>query len=116
MIEGFNIPIPQRLTLIRITASLSLIISIFLSLNLWCGERYFPLVSLYKSGNLLTPYDYLVTGIFLLLIAGSLFLNKHRLLLLIALITGAILVSMDLSRLQPWFYIYFTILFVIVFY
>jgi hypothetical protein len=116
MIEGFNIPIPQRLTLIRITASLSLIISIFLSLNLWCGERYFPLVSLYKLGNLLTPNDYLVTGIFLLLIAGSLFLNKHRLLLLMALITGAVLVSMDLSRLQPWFYIYFTILFVIVFY
>ena len=116
MTEGFNIPIPQRLILIRITVSLSLIISIFLSLNLWCGERYFPLVSLHQSGNLLTPYDYLVTGIFLLLIAGSLFFNKHRLLLLIALVIGTVLISMDLNRLQPWFYIYFTILFVIVFY
>lgn len=116
MIEGLKIPIPQRLLLIRVTICISLIISIILSLNLWAGERLFPYAPAYEPFFIKAPYDYFIVGFFMLLIVASLFLKKHRLLIFLALLIGATMVFYDLNRLQAWFYIYFSFLFVLMFY
>lgn len=116
MIEGLTIPIPQRLLLIRVTICISLIISVLLSFHLWGGERLFPYAPAYEQFFIKAPYDYFVVGFFMLLIVASLFLKKHRLFIFLALLIGATMVFYDLNRLQPWFYIYFSFLFVLMFY
>jgi hypothetical protein len=116
MIEGLTIPIPQRLLLIRVTLCISLVISVLLTLNLWGGERLFPYVSVFDISYIRAPYDYLIISFFLLLIIGSLFLKKHRLLIFFALLLATAMVLFDLNRLQPWFYIYCAFLFVLMFY
>ncbi len=116
MIEGLSIPIPQRLLLIRVTVCVSLVISVLLTFSLWAGERFFPYATPLKTDLIQTPYDYLVVSLFLLFIIASLFLRKQRLFIFLSLLTGAALVLFDLNRLQPWLYIYFSFLFVLMFY
>ncbi len=116
MIEGLSIPIPQRLLLIRVTVCVSLIISIFLTFNLWGGQRSFPYAPAFDLSYIKAPYDYFFVAFFLLFIFGSLFLKKHRLLIFLALLLGAAMVIFDMNRLQPWFYIYCAFLFVLMFY
>ncbi|MDP3557103.1 MAG: hypothetical protein Q8T03_06990 [Bacteroidota bacterium] len=116
MIEGLTIPIHQRLLLIRVTVCISLVISVLLSFNLWAGDRIFPYAGVINIDFIRSPFDYLVIGFFLIFIVGSLFLKKHRLLIFVALIIATFLVLVDMNRLQPWFYIYCTFLFVVMFY
>ncbi|MEO6305929.1 MAG: hypothetical protein ABIP51_22475, partial [Bacteroidia bacterium] len=116
MIEGLTIPIPQRLLMIRVTICVSLIISVFLSFNLWGGERLFPYSAHFETGFIKAPYDYFIIGFFLLFIIASLFLKKYRLFIFLALLIGTAMVCFDLNRLQPWFYIYSAFLFILMFY
>lgn len=116
MIEGLSIPIPQRLLFIRVTVCVSLIISVFLTLNLWGGERIFPYAPAFDMSYIKAPYDYFLVTFFLLFILGSLFLKKHRLLIFLALLLATLMVIFDMNRLQPWFYIYCAFLFVLMFY
>lgn len=116
MIEGLTIPIPQRLSLIRVTVCISFIVSVLLTFNLWAGPRLFPYVTFFDTAFIKPPYDYFIVSAFILFITASLFLKKQRLLVFLSLIVVGSLVAIDMTRLQSWVYIYFSFLFVLMFY
>lgn len=116
MMEGLQISIPQRMMLVRITLIISLIFSVLLSLNLWGGYRAVPYTSLIGENQLKAPYDFSVIIFLILLWIGSLFLNKQRLIIFLAFLICVALVLFDINRLQPWFYVYNSMLLVFVFY
>ena len=57
MMEGLQISIPQRMLFLRITLIVSLIISVFLSMNLWGGHRTVPYAPLFIENPLRAPFD-----------------------------------------------------------
>lgn len=116
MIDGLKLSIPQRMILVRITLIFSLIISIFLSLDLWGGYRTFPYAPLFGKTFIFPPYDFILSGLAILGWLCSLFLKKHRLFIALSLILGMLLVIGDLNRLQPWFYVYNAMLAIFIFY
>lgn len=116
MMEGLKISIPQRMQLLRVTLVLSMIISVVLSIHLWAGTREIPYTSIISVNWLNSPLDTVFIVLALFCWLSSLFLKRHRLFLFFALIFTAVLVIMDVNRLQPWFYIYSAMLFVFIFY
>lgn len=116
MMNGLQISIPQRMTLLRMLLVISMVISFLLSFNLWAGYRDFPYSRLFGQNYIPAPYDYIPVILLLLIWISSLFFRGERLLLLIAFLISAYLVAMDLNRLQPWFYVYSLMLLVFVFY
>jgi hypothetical protein len=116
IMEGLKISIPRRLFYIRVCVSFGLIISFLLSLNLWGGERYFPDSPVFSNFFLKAPYDYFLVILSILFLLSSLFFEKSRLFIFLALTVNIFLVLFDLNRLQPWFYVYNAILFVLLFY
>lgn len=116
MMDGLQISIPQRMMLLRITLIVSLIVSIFLSLNLWGGERSVPYTSVIGANPIEAPFDFIYIGFSVLLLTASLFLNRQRLFIFLALVINVTLILFDINRLQPWFYIYNAMLAVFLFY
>ena len=116
MMNGLQILIPQRMMLLRITLIVSLIVSVFLSLNLWAGYRVVPYTSLIGDNPIKAPFDFSYIVLIILLWTGSLFLKRHRLLIFFASLISVVLVLFDINRLQPWFYIYNAMLIVFLFY
>lgn len=116
MMEGLQISIPQRMMLLRITLIFSLIISIFLSFNLWGGYKNVPTCSLIDVGLIRAPFDFIFVALAMLSWLASLFLNRHRLFLFFSLALSVFMVLLDINRLQPWFYIYNALLAVFLFY
>jgi hypothetical protein len=116
MMEGLQISIPQRMMLLRITLTFSLMISVLLSLNLWGGYRNVPYAAVVNYSGLRPPFDYLYICLAVLSWAASLFLNKQRLFIFLAFIISALLVLFDVNRLQPWFYIYSVMMAIFIFY
>jgi len=116
MTDGLKLSIPQRMVLIRVTLILSLIISIFLSLNLWGGYRDFPYSPVFGDVFLKAPFDFIACGLAILFWLCSLFLRKERMFIFLALLSCVVLVIHDVNRLQPWFYIYNSMLAVFIFY
>jgi hypothetical protein len=114
--EGLKLTIPQRLFLVRATVTLGLIISFFLSLNLWGGQRYFPSQPLFEEFFLKAPYDYILMGCSVIFLLCSLIFYQTRTFLLLAILVNCFLVMFDLNRLQIWFYVYNAILFIHLFY
>lgn len=116
MINGLQLSIPQRMLHIRITTVLALLISVFLSLNLWAGERSFPYAGIFNEQLLVPPFDYLFVVLAVVLLAGSLLVKRHRLLIFIFLVLALVWLMFDINRCQPWFYTYCFLLLVFVFY
>lgn len=116
MIEGLQISIPQRMKILRVTLILSLLISMLLSWPLWGGERSFPYTPLWFSFRIAPPFDFVYLFLIIVLCMASLFLVKQRLLLFLAILFCAWLAVCDITRLQPWFYIYNALLLILVFY
>ncbi|HOZ87677.1 MAG TPA: hypothetical protein PL029_07965 [Bacteroidia bacterium] len=116
MIDGLRLSIPQRMILLRITLIFSLIISIFLSLNLWGGYRTFPYTPILAKPLVIAPFDFILSGLAILGWLCSLFLKKERLFIFLSFVLCLILVLHDLNRLQPWFFIYNSLLAVFIFY
>lgn len=116
MIDGLKISIPQRIILLRVTLTLALIVSVFLSFDLWAGYRSFAYTPLVKTHPLVTQYDVVIIGFVLLFWLCSLFLKYQRLFIFLAFAVCVFLVLLDLNRLQPWFYIYNSLLIVFIFY
>lgn len=114
--DGLKLSIPQRMKLLRITLILSLIFSIFLSAQLWGGYRTFPYAPVIRDNFLPAPYDLILTVVAVLSWIASMFLNKQRLFIFLSLALCVFLVLLDLNRLQPWFYIYNSLLAVFLFY
>lgn len=116
MIEGLRLNIPQRLALLKSVLLLSLLASVFFSFSLWSGARDFPLAPLWEWA--VAPL-YLHWILFFLLVFfwfAALFSKFPRLFLFLSLLLSFLLVSLDLNRLQPWFYLYSAMLLVLLFY
>jgi hypothetical protein len=116
MMDGLKLSIPQRMKFLRITLTFSLIISIFLSAQLWGGYRSFPYAPVIRNHFIQPPFDVIFTGLAVLFWLASLFLKKQRLFIFMAFALCVLLVLLDLNRLQPWFYIYNSLLAVFIFY
>jgi hypothetical protein len=111
-----QLSIPRRLHYTRIIVTISLIISVLLSLNLWGGDSLFPDKILVNALSPFAPFSTAFTILSLLLLATSLFYKNHRLLIFFALVINLFLILMDYNRLQPWTYVYNAILFILMFY
>lgn len=106
----------HRLQFIKLTVLLGLLCSILLSYNLWGGHRFFPKAHLFSNfQSLQAPYDYLYLIILVLLISIS-FLSQSKIPTLFLILFSLFLCIDDQNRLQPWFYNYILILFVLLFY
>jgi len=113
---GLQFSIPQRLFFIRIIVTIGLIISFFLSVNLWGGQRFFPSIPVFEQFFLKPPFDYALMVLSILFLIGSTIFYHTRSFIFLALLTNCFLVLFDLNRLQPWFYIYNAVLFIFLFY
>ncbi len=116
MIEGLQINIPQRMKLVRITLTLSLVISLLLTFNLWGGHRSFPYSPVFENLRPAAPFDIFFVILLIILLMSSLFVVRLRLIISLAITVSLFLVLGDVNRIQPWFYIYTSMLFVFVFY
>jgi hypothetical protein len=116
MMDGLKLSIPQRMTLLRVALTFSLIVSVVLSAPLWGGYRSFPYAPVIKNNFVQAPYDVIITILAVLCWLASLFLKRQRLFIFLALVLCVLLVLLDLNRLQPWFYIYNSLLAVFIFY
>lgn len=106
----------HRLQFIKLTILVGLLVSVVLSFNLWAGQRFFPKVPFIENYvGLKVPYDYLLLAILLLLIVFT-FLSESKLISFLLILFSVFLCMDDQNRLQPWFYNYMLILFVLLFY
>ena len=114
--EGSKLSISQRINLIRITLILSLLISVFLSLNLWYGDRSFPVTPILQVNWLNSSYDFIWIVLVILFWITSLFLRFQRVFIFLACLFCFFLILFDLNRLQPWFFMYNSLLVMFIFY
>ena len=106
----------HRLQFIKLTVLLGLFCSVVLSYNLWGGPRFFPKAHLFANfQSLQAPFDYLYLILLVILIIVS-FLSQSKIPTLFLILFSAFLCIDDQNRLQPWFYNYILILFVLLFY
>lgn len=106
----------QRLQLIKLTVLIGLLASVLLSLNLWAGQRYFPKATLiHDYFGVSAPYDYIQLAVLILLIIFS-FATQKKFPTLFLILFSMYLCFDDQNRLQPWFYNYILILFILLFY
>ena len=106
----------QRLQLIKLTVLIGLFASVLLSHNLWAGERWFPKTTFVEDYfGVPAPYDYLHLGALLCLIIFS-FSSQKKLPSILLFLFSLYLCFDDQNRLQPWFYNYTLILFILLFY
>ncbi len=116
MIESLQLSIPQRINLIRTTLVISLIVSVLLSLNLWCGNRSFPVAPVFLENWLNPSYDFIWIVLAILFWTASLLFKFQRLFIFLACLLCLLLILFDLNRLQPWFFIYNSLLVMFIFY
>lgn len=116
MIEGLQLSIPHRMSLLRNTIVVALIISMCLSFRLWIETSPFPANVLISETGQSVLVNSSLFGVLFLLLLGSMVLVKQRLLLLLAQLICIAFCLMDINRIQPWFYIYNLMLFVFLFY
>ena len=116
MTEGLQLSLPKRINLIRTTLVLSLLISVLLSLNLWCGDRSFPVTPILQVNWLKSSYDFIWIVLVILFWITSLFLRFQRVFIFLACLFCFFLILFDLNRLQPWFFMYNSLLVMFIFY
>jgi hypothetical protein len=106
----------HRLHFIKLSVLLGLLISVLLSSNLWGGDRYFPKASwLSNYHSIIPPFDYAFLVMLVALIIISAFTHSKIPLILLILFSIFLCID-DQNRLQPWFYNYILILFILLFY
>ena len=116
MTEGLQLSLPKRINLIRTTLVLSLLISVLLSLNLWCGDRSFPVTPILHVNWLNSSFDFIWIVLVILFWITSLFLRFQRVFIFLACLFCFFLILFDLNRLQPWFFMYNSLLVLFIFY
>ncbi|MBK9284559.1 MAG: hypothetical protein IPM51_09610 [Sphingobacteriaceae bacterium] len=112
----FNLTIPRRLRFLTMLLSAALIISIIISWPLWGSAQFYPDDLLIPSLSILSPYSGLLAILSVLFLVVSLFHEKRRIFILCAILINILLVALDFNRLQPWFYIYNSMILLLVFY
>ena len=106
----------HRLHFIKLSVLLGLLTSVLLSYNLWSGDRYFPKASVLSNYHaIIAPFDYMYLVIMVLLIIISA-ISHSKIPLLLLIFFSVFLCIDDQNRMQPWFYNYNLILFILLFY
>ncbi len=106
----------QRLQFIKFTVLIGLFISILLSHNLWVGDRWFPKTTFIDDYfGMPAPYDYIHLLVLIALLFFSFIYQKKAPSILLVLFCVYLCFD-DQNRLQPWFYNYLLILFILLFY
>jgi hypothetical protein len=106
----------QRLQLIKLTVLIGLFVSILLSHNLWAGDRWFPKTTFMDDYfGVPAPYDYIHLIILISLLIFS-FISQKKAPNIFLVLFCLYLCFDDQNRLQPWFYNYILILFILLFY
>ncbi|MDF2448390.1 MAG: hypothetical protein K0R26_894 [Bacteroidota bacterium] len=106
----------QRLQLIKLITLIGLLVSVLCCHHLWAGHRYFPKASILEDfAGVPAPWDYLHLVVLVLLIILS-SLTQKRLPSILLILFSVYLCLEDQNRLQPWFFNYIIILFVLLFY
>ena len=99
---------------LKALASAGTLIGLVLSSHLWVGHRDFPVTPI--APMLAEVPTIINTTLFVVLVcalaATAVFRRPNR-AIVVALLAGALLVCLDQSRLQPWFYEYLLILFAV---
>ena len=113
---GFKLNIFHRLRLIKITVAVGMLLSICCCTNLWAGQRWFPVAPVFNKLYLQPPYDYVFLVLEIILLLALTISSKPRLIIFFILALNLTLILFDQNRLQPWFYLYNCILFVLFFY
>ena len=111
-----NLNIPRRLKLLTNITGLSLVISMLMSWPLWSADTFYPDDLVIPSLSVLSDYSAIFSVFSILLILISLVHERQRLFIFLAIICNVLLVLLDFNRMQPWFYIYNLMLFVLIFY
>ena len=109
-----NVALYKRLRAAKNIIAIGMILSIATSWRLWTNDRFFPQVPMFNFGfeiNQLTSY--ILFGLFGLSIVGLLISRFARPFVIMSLALGIVLVIIDQNRLQPWFYNYILIRFMI---
>ena len=115
MNEGLQIRIPGRMMFSRIALTMAMVLSTLLTYNLWAGDRLFPKASLWAAN----PGRTLEAVLFFTALAcllGSMFFRWQRVLVGCGLAMLLYLASCDVNRVQPWFFVYASMLLVFVFF
>ncbi len=108
--------ITQRLQFIKLTVLAGLFVSVLLSLNLWAGQRWFPKVPVIEGFSGLTaPYDFISIAVLFCLLFVC-FFSRSRKPVWCLLLFCLYLCFEDQNRLQPWFFNYLFVLFILQFY
>ncbi|HQQ94228.1 MAG TPA: hypothetical protein PLQ93_06720 [Bacteroidia bacterium] len=116
MIEGLSLIIPKRLALLRSALILSMMVSMLLSLPLWSGDRDFPLVPVWPGFVLGLPLNWIILIATLLCFLFALVSHFQRIFLTLAMLLSILLVCADINRLQHWYYLYTSMLGILLFY
>lgn len=108
--------ITERLALLKTVTLIGIIASVLLSINLWAGQRWFPKAPLFEGlVGLQAPFDYINLGVLIILLIISILAKSKTPIILLILFCVYLCVD-DQNRLQPWFYNYVLILFILLFY
>ncbi len=106
----------QRLQFIKLTVMIGLLVSMAMSHHLWAGERMFPKTTGFENyAGVPAPYDYIHLVVFAVLVVFS-FVSQKKLPGFLLVLFGVYLCVDDQNRLQPWFFNYILILFILLFY
>jgi hypothetical protein len=116
MIEGLKLNIPQRLAVLKSVLLMSLLIGAMLSFHVWTGNRDFPLVPVWEWAVAPLFVHWILFFLLVFFWIAALLSKFPRLFLFLSLLLSAVLVGMDVNRLQPWFYLYSAMLLVLLFY
>lgn len=116
MIEGLQLSIPHRLSWIKTILIVSLLVSVILSFNLWISDRNFPMAPIAKGFHIPVYLHYILISLLILFWLAALLMHYQRVFIVLSLLLSIVMISLDLNRLQPWFYIYLCMLCVFVSY
>lgn len=103
-----HIPAEARVRLVLGAVVCGFLAGIALSLRLWTGPRLYPFIPIL---HIALPHFFnaLLLGIFFIAL-GSLLFSRSRWVLVLALLAGTVLITLDYTRLQPWVYQYMLML------
>lgn len=108
--------ITQRLQLLKSVILIGILASVLLSYNLWAGQRYFPKAPLFSQlPTFIGYFDYINLCVLIVLLIIAI-LNQKKIWLFLIIIWSVYLCIDDQNRLQPWFFNYILILFILLFF
>jgi uncharacterized membrane protein len=106
--------IPARLAILRSLVPVMILVGILFCMPLWAGNRDFPKIPLNDAFNFPVAADASILVLLILALMAMVVSRYARLIYLVVLCCSVLLVLSDLNRLQGWFVIFQSILFLVI--